>query len=135
MGAPHPKYAHFHSRQVKSQDHKRWQLRRLWGKDKRCHWCKLPTVLLDRSGDKKIKRRPDEATIDHLDPRHSPERGKHEGEFRRVLACLKCNGERDKQQLAAMPIQELWERGFSIYGIAKTSGALNEVDGWKPNRK
>lgn len=128
-------YEKFHSRQVKSQDHKRWQLRRLWNFDKRCHWCKQDTVFIDRSGGQKSKRLPNEATIDHLDPRHSPERGNHEGEYRRVLACNRCNSTRDAVQLAEMPRQSLWELSGSIYGIAKMHGALNEVDGWKPNRR
>ena len=127
-------FAYFHSRQVNGQEHKRWQLRKMWNFDKRCHWCKKPTVLIERherkKGEPKVRHRPDEATIDHLDPRHSNERGKHKGEYRRVLSCLKCNGERDRRALSELPIHTLWEMNGSLYDIAKRSGALNEVDSW-----
>lgn len=74
------------------------------------------------------------ATIDHLDSRNGSERGKHYGKFRHVLACRRCNQERASREVAAMPRQTLWERSLQIYDIAKRSGAINEVDGWAPQK-
>lgn len=66
---------------------------KLWTENPHCHWCGKLTVIT-------IKRRPDQATLDHLKHRLDPDRR----EFNRtslfctVLSCLQCNsarGERD----------------------------------------
>src|SRR3990167_4514858 len=107
--------------------HLRWQRERLWNFNPRCHWCGQVTVLPGYHG--RMKDIKDNwATIEHLDARHSPERGMHFGEFRHVLACWKCNNERDQRETKAIPVQTLWERNGQLYDIAKRSGALNEVE-------
>lgn len=107
--------------------HKRQQLFKEQGG--LCHWCRETMVLIERvPGGIWIRQRPDEATIEHLDPRYSPERGKHPGEVRQVLACSKCNNERAARDILAMPIQTRWEMSWANFvDIAKRSGALNEV--------
>jgi hypothetical protein len=112
-----------------SDDHYRWQRRRLWEHDPHCHWCREVTVLPPQYPGKIAKgaARGNWATIDHLDARHSKERGKHVGEFRRVLACLECNNRRDREATLQMPVQEKWLACGNLYKIAKLSGALNEV--------
>jgi len=93
----------------------------------RCYWCDRMTVL-PPPGEPRRKAIPkNEATIEHLDSRLSPERGRHPGTYRHVLACVECNNRRSARELAAMLPQSHWERSGNIYGIAKMSGALNEV--------
>lgn len=96
-----------------------------------CHWCREPMTLIERTdkkqGEPKIKRRPDEATIEHLDPRYSPERGKHAGEIRQVLACSSCNNVRANEDVKRLPIQTRWEWSGQLYHLAMLTGALNEV--------
>lgn len=104
----------------------KWQRRRIWEVNPRCHWCQCVTILPDyhaRMG----RPNPKWATIEHLDARHSKERGKHPREFRHVLACWKCNNDRDRRELKALPIQSLWEMNGHFYQIAKATGALNEI--------
>lgn len=52
----------------------------------------------------------DAATVDHLDSRLNPERGKHKGELRHVMACSKCNQRRARQEELEVGIQVLRER-------------------------
>jgi len=69
-----------------------------------CYWCKQQMVLLNFAGQGKVKHRPPNmCTLDHLEPRWHPLRGKFPGHRRIVAACDKCNGERDRQQLAQIP--------------------------------
>lgn len=106
-------------------EYHRAKRRRLFKHNPLCHWCHQPMVLIERGpGKPNVKVNPDEATIEHLDARHSPERGKHPGEVRQVLAHHRCNNERDRQQTAALPIQTLWERSGQIIDIARRAGAL-----------
>jgi hypothetical protein len=64
-----------------------------------CHWCAVKTVL-PPSG-VMLRHHPDNlATIDHLDGRLSPDRGKHSGKERTVLACRRCNQQRGQEALA-----------------------------------
>lgn len=72
-----------------------------------CHWCNQPTRLLKLNGGKVPD---DAATIDHLDSRLNPERGKHKGELRHVMACSKCNQQRARQEELATPIEVIRER-------------------------
>lgn len=104
----------------------KWQRQRLWQINPHCYWCKRETVLPEYHG-RMGRPKPNWATLEHLDARHSKERGKHGGEFRHVLACWKCNNDRDQRELKALPIQTLWEMSSKIYQIAKASGAINEV--------
>ena len=64
-----------------------------------------------------------EATIDHLDSRYSSERGKHYGEFRRVAACLECNGKRAKVEQSNIPIEERRVRAQNGHRKADKIGA------------
>lgn len=109
----------------------RSQRERMWRNDPRCHWCGCRTVLPPAGAGSHRKNIPtNEATIDHLDSRLSPDRGKFNGCYRRVLACLRCNNRRNDEEqgwLAFKSPQTLWERTGALYGIAKLSGALNEV--------
>lgn len=68
----------------------------------KCYWCGIVMVLLDPP---RHQRYPANlATLDHLDSRWSPLRGKFPGQPRRVLACLSCNNRRaaeeEKQAIA-----------------------------------
>lgn len=77
----------------------------------RCFWCgrQVTTDFEQKPG-----ARPPEnlATIDHLDSRYSPLRGKFNGlrMARTVLACWRCNNDRAKIREADLPIEELWLR-------------------------
>jgi hypothetical protein len=89
-----------------------------------CHWCNGPMRLVDRSGNTRGKDFAwDEATIDHLDDRFSPERGQHAGEYRHVLAHRKCNWDRGRASQAARPIEELRARATRHRGPQLTAEA------------
>lgn len=112
------------------------KLRRIWKQREHllkkypyCHWCEIRLVSVRVIG--KNKHYPaNMATIDHLDPRGSPQRGQYPpGQRRRVLACLSCNNNRDRKRVAEIPIQSRWEKYGQLYSIAKYTGALNEVEG------
>ena len=72
-----------------------------------CYYCNQPMDLIE--GHTKTPP-PHMATFEHLDDRWSPERGKHPGEFRVVLACLRCNNARNRQREAEVGIEILRER-------------------------
>lgn len=73
-----------------------------------CYWCHSPIVLVLKVH---IKHRPwNFATLDHLDDRFSPERGKHSGELRRVLSCRRCNESRGRESEKSQPLEELQKR-------------------------
>ena len=63
--------------------------------------------LLENLPPKMKQQPPDMCTIDHLEPRWHPERGNFNGSLRKVAACMKCNNDRDRQQLAAIPVELL----------------------------
>lgn len=76
----------------------------------RCFWCGA-SMTLPAYPPLRHRRPPaNEATIDHLDSRWSPERGRHNGESRHVLACWDCNGRRNTAEQASIPRAELWRR-------------------------
>jgi 5-methylcytosine-specific restriction endonuclease McrA len=53
----------------------------------KCYYCQQPMVPATAD-----KYQPDNAcTLEHLDDKLSPERGKHKGKERTVAACRKCN--------------------------------------------
>lgn len=74
----------------------------------RCFYCAGEMVI--RYGDQQQKARPDECTLEHLDSRLDPERGKHSGKRRIVAACRRCNHARGEAQVAALPLEELRRR-------------------------
>lgn len=94
---------------------------RLWNEDPHCHYCGVETILkpchlkrewLAMSWDERNRL----ATIDHIRPRHHPDRTKppEPGETLLVLSCWRCNNDRDKQELAEKPKEWFIERGGAI---------------------
>lgn len=73
-----------------------------------CHWCGCD-IRIYEVGPVGGTNPPDMATWDHLDDRLSPERGKHPGKIRKVLACPKCNHDRGALSCKAVPIERLRE--------------------------
>ena len=74
-----------------------------------CWWCgRLVQIVECNDG----KLPDDAATIDHLDSRLNPLRGKSRGR-RRVMACHACNHERGAIEEACMPIEQLRQRARS----------------------
>lgn len=74
-----------------------------------CYWCEQPTRLVYRVPP---GEQPDDvATLEHLDDKLEPMRGKraHEGP-RIVMACHGCNNRRAKKRVASLPIEELHAR-------------------------
>lgn len=89
---------------------------RLWKMQRGvCHWCGCDTFMRWRGGG---SPKPDEATIDHIDDRLSPERGQHPGERRQVMACNTCNHRRHKEGQLAAGIEVLRERS-QRHGVGK----------------
>lgn len=83
----------------------KWKL--FWRQEGLCCYCQTPMILSFHQ----IEHPPRNlATVEHRDDRFSPERGKHEGEFRRALACWQCNYERGRISQAEQPIEELHRR-------------------------
>lgn len=79
-----------------------------------CHWCESPMTLSYDPPRKDKVPNPRRATIDHLDDRFDPMRGKHGPQtIRRVAACWKCNNERSRERLRQLmrdnPL-EVWQR-------------------------
>lgn len=100
---------------------KRGRIQRLWKSDRRCFWCKRPTVILPPDGRRKVV--PDDmATIDHLNSKYSEHRGKTIGPAT-VLSCYRCNFERGRKETLERPIEELRRR--SQRGI--TGGIKNGI--------
>ncbi len=97
---------------------KRRKLLLRWEQQKTlCHWCNKETVLIMRSpGTKDCPKRLDEATIDHLRSRYHPDRQElnPNHEIRQVMACWKCNNERNTLEEAAVPIEELHRRSGQL---------------------
>lgn len=50
------------------------------------------------------------AVLFHLDSKYSRERGKHFGEFRRVVVCRRCSDAWSREEQASVPINELHVR-------------------------
>ena len=73
----------------------------------KCYYCGQMMYFYEL---KRGETAPDDmATIEHLDSRLSGERGNHQGEFRRVMACLKCNNARGKEEEVSLGKERLWE--------------------------
>src|ERR1019366_9194863 len=83
----------------KKNDRRRWRFKEQDGK---CWYCTKRMELIEQSSHWKNPP-PNAATFEHLDDRWSLDRGKCASsgtEIRVVLACLKCNGDRNIQRLA-----------------------------------
>lgn len=94
---------------VNGTEQLRRRKRRLFERQEgRCFWCHCTMDF----GVHRLGRYmpPNLATIDHLDDRFSPERGRHAGEQRTVLACWKCNNDRSIKRHAEIPKEELRRR-------------------------
>lgn len=103
------------------------QRKALWSRDPHCHWCGVLTALPTPGGSPKAKN---EATIDHLRPRHHPGRlepAKNQ-EVRRVLSCWKCNNERDQRESAALPKQWFYDHGGSRPATEKPLDDLIRIE-------
>lgn len=104
------------------------QRERLWREDPHCHYCGVETIL--KPNHVKGLTTPEErdrlATIDHIRPRHHPDRLKPaNGEVLHVLACSKCNNERDKRELAEKPLE--WHHAQSrAFPLAKCATEVLE---------
>jgi hypothetical protein len=96
-----------------------------WLKDPRCYYCKVVTVFEYPKG----TQRPDNyATIDHLRPRHHPlRREPANGDIRHVLACFRCNNDRDKRELSEKPKEWFYENGGSKPLTMKTTTELQQA--------
>lgn len=81
--------------------------------DGKCHWCAAQMVLVKVINPKDLDKTPRLCTLDHVDSRWSPERGKHNGERRHVAACIECNKRRNDEDHAAAPRELLWARSGS----------------------
>lgn len=100
------------------------QLReRLWRKDPRCHWCGVETIL--PIGDPRSFQS-HTATIDHLRSKFDGDRTvpNMEYERRRVLACLKCNGERSAKEQSEF---------HAVNGTSKRKKSDGDAEGWRLN--
>lgn len=73
----------------------------------KCHWCGGRMFFsLGQGG----SFHDDEATIEHLDHRYSPERGKHPGEYRLAATHNRCNRDFAKRCEQSVGIDELRRR-------------------------
>lgn len=103
---------------------KRQQLFFMWKRNPSCHWCGRDTMLVLRTEahpHNKVPPRDDEATIDHLRSRFDPTRQEPNlnHEFRRVLACWRCNNERSRAEQAQRPLEELHRRsGRGVFAVS-----------------
>lgn len=106
----------------------RRQRLRLWLADPHCYWCGVRTFLPTREG--KSPKAPNEATIDHLRPRHHPERlvPARGGEVRRVLSCWKCNNERDQRESAQLPKEWFYEHGGTRPASERSVDELKRIE-------
>ena len=62
-----------------------------------CWWCHKPMKLIDFRPAKGIPHPVDMATVEHLDDRHNPDRGKFPVQRRHVVACWFCNNKRGRE--------------------------------------
>lgn len=96
----------------------------LWLQNPRCCYCGVVTIfkpshikaiIFDGERDRL-------ATIDHIRPRHHPERREppKPGQVLLVLSCWRCNNERDKRELATKP-KEWFEQQGGTKPLSKRS--------------
>lgn len=98
----------------------RRRLIRLWLADRRCYFCRRPTVLVVSPGGRKPTNKknldhfPERASIDHLHSRFSENRKQLHGIETTVLACYECNQRRGREEQAAIPTEELNRRSGRV---------------------
>lgn len=96
---------------MKSRDRYKKQRQALYERQNgRCYYCQIKMYLPRDGAFNPGCRRMDACTLEHLDDKYSCERGKHQGEFRRVAACRWCNEDREKRRTAELSREELWAR-------------------------
>ena len=83
---------------------------RLWQRDPHCFYCGAMTVLYNPKRGEIMSY--NVATVEHLRSRNHPDRLEpNDGNTERtVLACNKCNNERNRQEELVLGIEELQER-------------------------
>lgn len=92
---------------------------RLWKENPHCCYCGVVTIFLP-AHIKGLQLTQDErhrlATIDHIRPRHHPDRLKRPepDEVLQVLSCWKCNNERDRRELAEKPKEWFEQNGGAV---------------------
>jgi 5-methylcytosine-specific restriction endonuclease McrA len=77
----------------------------MWQENPHCYYCGVLTIWVTRSGG---KAKSNEATIEHLRSRYHKDRREPAGknERRLVLACYKCNHEKNEEEQKSVPIEE-----------------------------
>lgn len=116
------------TRKIRKQ---RW---RLWRANPHCYWCGVRTFLPTREG--KSPKAPNEATIDHLRPRHHPDRlVPANGEIRRVLSCWQCNNDRDTYERAQLPKEWFYEHGGTRPATDRSLDELKRIEALLLNRQ
>lgn len=100
----------------------------MWRRNPHCYYCGVKTILPLANG--KSPRAPNEATIDHLRPRHHPGRLEpiQRGELRRVLACWECNNKRDQWESSLLPKEWFYANGGSLPGEMKPLEELQRIE-------
>jgi hypothetical protein len=87
----------------------------LWKLNPLCHYCfkqtQLPTDFPDLLSLQKKGITPDNmATVEHIYTRYEPERFEEGGEDKCVLACYKCNKDREREVSSKLSKEELQEK-------------------------
>ena len=94
-----------------SSDSKRSRSRNLLKADPHCYWCGCAVILgnRNRNGKDCAPCPPNMATLDHVVSRNNKNWKK--GAINSiVLSCSKCNNERQRKEVKALPKEELWYR-------------------------
>lgn len=114
----------YEKRKAQWKARKRERLMKMQGG--RCYYCRCEMTILPPTHKGRLPD--DAATFEHLDDRYSPERGRHYGEIRVVLACNKCNFERNREREKEVGIETL--RASSINGLLRkyTQGSLQPAE-------
>lgn len=87
-----------------SRLHKRVR-KKLHAENPNCYWCGKATVLRKRSG--RGKQKPDDATLEHLISKLSPDTAQRQNPDNMRLACYACNHQRGEDEVNAFP-KEMW---------------------------
>ena len=96
---------------------------RLWNESPKCFYCHrittLPTDIPNLEVLQEIGETPDfMATVEHLHTRYDPERFEEGGDEKCVLACYKCNHEKEVERTLLVPREELHKRS-NRYPLSK----------------
>ena len=120
------------------------QRKAMWRLNPRCYYCGVVTILrpLHIPGQQLMPEiRYRVATLDHVRARHHPDRTKppEPGEVLHVLACWRCNNERDQRELQMKPKEYLREQSGAIpleeRSLEEMESVLILLQARKPRRK